>query len=87
MVSLATDSGLEVFAMKILKSQKASSETNNFTISPLEHEILSDHTHPFLLSLKYSYKSQSKLYMITEYCAGGELFFHLKKFQYFTESK
>jgi len=47
--------------------------------------IMEKVVHPFILSLKAAFQSADKLYMVTEYCSGGEVFFHLKKLRRFTE--
>ena len=47
--------------------------------------IMEKIAHPFLLSLKAAFQSSDKLFMVTEYCSGGEVFFHLKKLRRFTE--
>lgn len=35
--------------------------------------------HPFILNLRYAFQTQSRLYLVTEYCDGGDLFDYLKK--------
>ena len=50
-----------------------------------ERSILSNTQHPFILGLRYAFQTEQKLYMVTDYCPGGELFFHLKKLRRFTE--
>ena len=42
--------------------------------------------HPFICNLHFAFQSEDKLYMITDYCPGGELFFHLKKLHSFSET-
>ena len=37
------------------------------------------------MKLRYAFQTRDKLYMVTDYCAGGELFFHLKRMRRFTE--
>lgn len=49
-----------------------------------ERRILAQLRHPFIVSLKYAFQSTDKLYLVTEYCKGGELFFHLKRMRSFT---
>ena len=39
----------------------------------------------FIMRLRYSFQTQHRLYMVTDYCPGGELFFHLKRMRRFTE--
>lgn len=34
--------------------------------------------HPFLLKLEYAFESRSYIGFCMEYCAGGELFYHLR---------
>lgn len=35
--------------------------------------------HPFILNLRYAFQTTSRLYLVTEYCDGGDLFDYLKK--------
>ena len=50
-----------------------------------ERKILEKISHPFIISLKGSFQDSLKLYMVFEYFNGGELFFHLKNEQNFSE--
>ena len=50
-----------------------------------ERNVLAMVDHPFLLTLRFSFQTDEKLYMLTDYCPGGELFFHLKNMRRFTE--
>ena len=43
--------------------------------------------NPFIVSLQYAFQSPSKLYMVTEFMQGGELFFHLRKSYKFPEKR
>ena len=47
-----------------------------------ERRILEMVKHPFLLDLNYAFQTDEKLYMISEFAPGGELFFHLKQMQH-----
>ena len=42
--------------------------------------------HPFIVSLHYAFQTKTKLYLVLDYCPGGELFFHLGKHQCFPEN-
>ena len=44
-----------------------------------ERKILEAVHHPFIVSLKSAFQSRDKLYIVTEFCSGGELFFWLKR--------
>jgi len=50
-----------------------------------ERDITSMCRHPYIVPLRYAFQTSDKLYMISDFCTGGELFFHLKKMRRFTE--
>ena len=33
--------------------------------------------HPFIVGLNMAFQTRDKLFFVLDYCAGGELFFHL----------
>lgn len=43
--------------------------------------------HPFIAELKYAFQTSEKLYMVTEFKAGGELYSHLKREGKFNEER
>lgn len=74
----------EVYAMKVLrKAEVVKRKQVDHTMA--ERNIMAEISHPYILCLRYAFQTSQKLYMITDYCAGGELFFHLKKMRRFTE--
>ena len=52
-----------------------------------ERKALSDTHHPFLVHLRFAFQSPSKLYLVMDYCNGGELFYHLKQAGRFDEPR
>ena len=50
-----------------------------------ERRVLSVVNHPFIMKLHYAFQTQEKLYLVLDYCPGGELFFHLSRFRRFPE--
>ena len=50
-----------------------------------ERKVLSLVNHPFIMKLHYAFQSDDKLYLVLDYCPGGELFFHLSRFRRFPE--
>jgi len=43
-----------------------------------EQRVLGQVNHPFIVGLKFSFQTDTKLYLILDYVNGGELFFHLQ---------
>lgn len=41
------------------------------------HELAS--RHPFILSMRYAFQNRERLFLVTEYCQGGDLFEYLSK--------
>ena len=50
-----------------------------------ERNIMTLIDHPFLLKLEFAFESKSFLGFVMEYCAGGELFYHLRRIKRMTE--
>lgn len=74
------------YAMKILKKQHII-DANQLEHTIAEKMILSNGNHPFLVSMKYTFQTESKIYFVMEFMKGGELFQHLKRVGSFTESE
>jgi len=65
-----------VYAMKMLRKEHVVLR-NQVQHTKVEREVLGRVAHPFVVSLVYAFQTPQKLYLVQEYCAGGELFFHL----------
>ena len=74
------------FAMKVLKKRYIK-ECNQMSHTKAERRILEKIDYPFISKLYFAFQNEENLYMITEYMAGGEMFFHLHQEQYFDEEK
>mmetsp|Transcript_43810 Transcript_43810/g.114257 ORF Transcript_43810/g.114257 Transcript_43810/m.114257 type:complete len:481 (-) Transcript_43810:301-1743(-) len=78
----------EIFALKSMHKKKIVVKGRIQHARAERHilEIIGD--FPYIVSLKYAFQSQSKLYLVLEYCNGGDLYYHLCKAQgYFTEDR
>lgn len=42
-----------------------------------ERNVLGYIKHPFIVGLNMAFQTKDKLFFVLDYCAGGELFFHL----------
>jgi hypothetical protein len=74
----------DLFAMKVLKKSEVM-RRRQVEHTKAERRIMGGIDHPFIVSLRFAFHTTDKLYMVTDYCKGGELFFHLKKFRVFPE--
>ncbi len=68
----------QVYAMKCI-SKKLVHKKNSIDSMKTERDIMARIDHPFLVNLKCAFQTESKLFLVMEFLAGGELFFHLSK--------
>jgi len=76
----------KVFAMKILRKEHIM-RRNQVEHTKTERKVLEALSHPFIVHLHYAFQSPKKLHLVLEYCAGGELFFHLSRAGKFSEGR
>lgn len=74
----------EVLAMKILKKKEMIIRNQVLHIKT-ERKIMEIVNHPFIIKLEYAFQNRHKLYLLTKFCPGGELFFHIQKIHRFNE--
>lgn len=74
------------FAMKVLKKEFIRQQ-NQVAHTKTEREILEMVDFPFIAKLIFAFQTKDKLYIVTEYMPGGEMFFHLHKSGSFKEKK
>merc|ERR1719446_889343 len=75
-----------VYAMKMLRKENIV-KRNQVEHTETERSVLEAVSHPFIVKLHYAFQTPKKLYMVLEYCAGGELFFHLSRAGRFPEPR
>ena len=51
-----------------------------------ERRVLGCTRHPFILPLRFAFQTRLRLFIVLDYCPGGELFYHLNQRQRFPES-
>lgn len=76
----------KIYAMKTLRKQ-ALIKRNQLLHTKTERNILQNIKHPFLTSLAYAFQTPEKLYLVMDFCGGGELFYWLKRDRRFSESR
>ena len=69
----AHDSSHRLYALKAMKKSTLA-QKNISSAAIQEKHILSLLRHPSLVTLRYAFQSPSKLYLVMDYVAGGELF-------------
>lgn len=80
------DSEDKVYAMKILKKEMVIKRKQyEHTLS--ERRILENIDHPFIVSLRFAFQSEHKLYMIFDFFNGGELYHYLSEGGRFGEER
>jgi len=74
----------KIYAMKVLK-KKNMIKRNQVEHIKTERRIMELIDHPFIIKLKYAFQNEKKLYLVMDYCPGGELFFHIQRVNRFNE--
>ncbi|CAH8488799.1 unnamed protein product [Schistosoma turkestanicum] len=65
--------------MKVLKKARLVCNEKDKAHTVSERNILEMLQHPFLVKLHYAFQNRSNLYIVLEYCHGGELFNYLER--------
>eukprot|EP00611_Tribonema_gayanum_P030049 TRINITY_DN822_c0_g2_i1.p1 TRINITY_DN822_c0_g2~~TRINITY_DN822_c0_g2_i1.p1 ORF type:complete len:725 (-),score=189.64 TRINITY_DN822_c0_g2_i1:946-3120(-) len=78
--------GGEIFAMKVLRKDNII-KRNQVEHTKTERNVLGYVRHPFIVGLNMAFQTREKLFFVLDYCAGGELFFHLGKLGKFPEDR
>lgn len=74
------------YAMKVLNKEKIFKFKQEQHLKN-EREIMERVCHPFLVKLLFAFQNQTRLFLVTEFVQGGELFFQLKTDGKFSESR
>jgi protein-serine/threonine kinase len=75
---------MKLYAMKILKKDKILGQ-NLVKYALTERNVLSYVKHPFIVGLNYAFQTSDKLFLILDYCPGGDLGWHLQREKRFSE--
>ena len=76
----------QLYAMKILNKQQLR-ELNQIAHAQTERRLLEVLDHPFIVKLRFAFQTRKSLYLVMDYCPGGELYFHLTRSGPFQEHK
>jgi serine/threonine protein kinase len=75
-----------IYALKVLRKDNIV-KRNQVEHTKTERSVLGYVQHPFIVGMNMAFQSKDKLYFVLDYCAGGELFFHLGKEGRFPEPR
>jgi serine/threonine protein kinase len=76
----------KVYAMKVLKKADVI-DKGQIEHTKDEQAILCKIRHPYIVCLRFSFQNEDKLYLVTDYYSGGNLFAHLRQAKYFDENR
>ena len=76
----------QMYALKVLKKDNII-KRNQVEHTKTERSVLGYVRHPFIVGMNMAFQSKDKLFFVLDYCAGGELFFHLGKLGTFPEDR
>jgi len=86
-VYLVQKKGTEIqYAMKVLHKSKITKH-NLINYAMTERNVLGLTNHPFIVKLNYAFQTPEKLFLILDYCPGGDLGEHLQREKKFSEEK
>lgn len=67
-----------LYAMKVLEKDKIMKQ-NLIKYALTERNVLSVTNHPFIVKMNFAFQTDQKLFIILDYCSGGDLSMHLQK--------
>ena len=74
----------KIYAMKILDKEEII-RRKQIKHTKTERLLLEKLNHPFIAQLQFAFQDTKKLYLVTEFMQGGELFIHIKRRNGFKE--
>ncbi|CAE8627679.1 unnamed protein product [Polarella glacialis] len=73
------------YAVKVMSKRKIVTNEKKLERAIAEKRLLARISHPFCVSLHWAFQTKGHLFMVLDYCAGGELFHHLDRRGPFSE--
>ncbi|CDW74610.1 protein kinase domain containing protein [Stylonychia lemnae] len=79
-------SNSQYYAMKVLSKSKIMGQ-NLVRYAKTERNVLSYTQHPFIVNLNYAFQTSDKLFLILDYCPGGDMARVLQRERRFSEDR
>lgn len=73
------------YAVKVMSKRRIVTHEKKLERAIAEKRLLARLSHPFVVSLHWAFQTRGHLFMVLDYCAGGELFYHLQRRGKFSE--
>jgi protein-serine/threonine kinase len=75
----------QLYALKVMSKERIALNSKRRERALVERSILVKSSHPFIIGLHAAFQSTTHLYLVLEFCPGGELFFHMTRNARFSE--
>ena len=64
----------QIYAMKAMDKSRICGSRTDVRHTKAERNVLVSVEHPFIVKLKFAFETSKRLYLVQEFCCGGELF-------------
>lgn len=75
----------EMYAVKVMSKRKIVTHEKKLERAIAEKRLLAKLSHPFIVQLQWAFQTRDHVFMVLDYCPGGELFYHLQQRGFFSE--
>jgi serine/threonine protein kinase len=75
----------KMYAVKVMEKRQIMGDHKKYSQALVERQVLVEARHPFIVQLHWTFQTRSHLYLVQEFCEGGELYYHLSRFGRFDE--
>ncbi|EER17149.1 protein kinase, putative [Perkinsus marinus ATCC 50983] len=75
----------KLYAVKMMTKERILSNDKRMERAMMERKVLAKARHPFIVTMYWAFQTCSHLYFVLEFCAGGELFYHMTQQNHFDE--
>jgi serine/threonine protein kinase len=76
----------KIYAMKVLKKAAITDERGKERVKT-ERDIVMSISHPYIVTLHYSFQTDKKLFFILDFLNGGDLYTHIMTYGKFKENR
>lgn len=74
----------QIYAMKVMRKERILQKEHGEYVKA-ERDLLTTVVHPYIVTLRFSFQTNSKLYLVLDFINGGHLFFNLYRQGVFSE--